>query len=485
MENIDDFMQRKFDSDDPAERFPFREEYWEQAQALIEADEQRRRKRRRFLFWWLCCGLLAGAGAWWLKSSPNPSGQMMDSGTSSEQSTAYTPPKSIMPDAALPETSKTTPGVSTAKDRTNQNPLGDLTNNNLDRLSNRVGDTQNQTEQNKLDKSPKNLVLNTINASKPPRQPGKKNERNKNLSNKTDKYSLTSTAQGPLPNVQQTDLPLPTPPKNNPEMPEHVQSATGENRVTNEDLSPVVDTEDGRRLSLLQALELPFPPARHAALLLPLKKIPQPFTSQLQPVHTRRLTVGADASVSSWTAGAGYAGGVHMRYQRQAPWSFLAGIQLRYQPLSPVAAPSDTTSGMVTVQYRYSFGVERTEWKRVPTGMHYLELPLAAHWQRGRLGLEAGVSPGVLLLVRENVEQTKETSLGGIETGTSRYNNGATSGFRKGYLSTFALAEFRVIPRLGLTLRGNYRPGSVLKPMGEFQPEKGFWNLDLGLRWRF
>ncbi len=66
MENIDDFMQRKFDSDDPAERFPFREEYWEQAQALIEADEQRRRKRRRFLFWWFSGAVLIGAGALWL-----------------------------------------------------------------------------------------------------------------------------------------------------------------------------------------------------------------------------------------------------------------------------------------------------------------------------------------------------------------------------------------------------------------------------------
>ena len=66
MENIDDFMQRKFDSDDPAERFPFREEYWEQAQALIEADEQRRRKRRRFLFWWFSGAALIGVGALWL-----------------------------------------------------------------------------------------------------------------------------------------------------------------------------------------------------------------------------------------------------------------------------------------------------------------------------------------------------------------------------------------------------------------------------------
>lgn len=480
MENIDDFMQRKFDSDDPAERFPFREEYWEQAQALIEADEQRRRKRRRFLFWWLCCGLLAGAGVWWLKSSPDPLAQGWTSGISSEQTTADAPLESTAPEA-----SNTTPEISIPKDNTPQNPSDDLTKSNIVPPSDRVGDRQHKPQQSTLDKSPKSLALNTSKASQPLVRPDRKSDSNKNLPDKTDKYSQKSTTKGQVQALQQTGLPLGMPPQNDPKTSDHIPPATTENAASNHAFSAAVDVSDRRRLRLLEALELPFPPARHAAFALSLKKMPQSFASPLQPVRTRRLTLGADAALSSWSAGAGYAAGVHIRYQPQAPWSFLAGIQLRYQPLSPVTAPSDTASGMVTVQYRYSFGVERTEWKRVPTGMHYLELPLAAHWQHGRLGLEAGVAPGVLLLVRGKVEQIKESSLGGIETGTSRYNNGAKSGFRKGYLSTFALAEFRIVPRLGLTLRGNYRPGSVLKPTEEFQPEKGFWNLDLGLRWRF
>ena len=64
MENLDDFMRKKFDTDAPVERFEFREEYWEQAQALLEAEEQRRRKRRRWLIWWIFAGLLVAVVSW-------------------------------------------------------------------------------------------------------------------------------------------------------------------------------------------------------------------------------------------------------------------------------------------------------------------------------------------------------------------------------------------------------------------------------------
>ena len=49
MENIDELMRQKFDSEDHGERFEFQEEYWEQAQVMLEQEEARRRRRRRRL----------------------------------------------------------------------------------------------------------------------------------------------------------------------------------------------------------------------------------------------------------------------------------------------------------------------------------------------------------------------------------------------------------------------------------------------------
>jgi len=66
VKNIDDLMQQKYDNDDPNGRFAFREEYWEQALALIEADEARRRKKRRWLLWWCLAGLLLVAAGYGL-----------------------------------------------------------------------------------------------------------------------------------------------------------------------------------------------------------------------------------------------------------------------------------------------------------------------------------------------------------------------------------------------------------------------------------
>ena len=59
MENIDELMRQKFNSEDPGERFEFQEEFWEQAQVLLEQEEQRRRRKIwLFLIFALCFVLL-------------------------------------------------------------------------------------------------------------------------------------------------------------------------------------------------------------------------------------------------------------------------------------------------------------------------------------------------------------------------------------------------------------------------------------------
>ncbi len=237
-------------------------------------------------------------------------------------------------------------------------------------------------------------------------------------------------------------------------------------------------------MALLQALELPFPPASGARKNLLLKKMPRQFAAEIKPVDHQRFVFSAGAALSSWKNGRGYTAGVFGNFPLHKQWSLSAGLQLRYLPLSAVSPLPDDPEP-ISVQYRYSFGFERTEWQRTTIGLHYLELPVAAHWQRGRLGLEAGVAPAILLRVKDLVKQIRETSLSGIETLTERSEAGEKTRFRSGYFSTYAAAEWRVVSRLGLTLRGNYRPGSILKPIDNTTLGKNAWGLDMGVRWRF
>ncbi|MCC6283643.1 MAG: hypothetical protein IT262_23765, partial [Saprospiraceae bacterium] len=240
-----------------------------------------------------------------------------------------------------------------------------------------------------------------------------------------------------------------------------------------------------KNILLLQALELPFPPASHTNnKLLLLKKMPKQYAVDIKPAQNQRITFDASFAVSSWKKDWGYTAGVMGYYPLGAHWSLGAGLQLRYLPLAPVG-PEPDSSENISVQYRYSFGFERTELRRSAFGLHYLELPIAAQWQRGRLGLEAGVAPAVLLLVRDQVTETKETSLTGVETLSARKTWGEKTNFRRGYLNTFIMAEWQVVSGLGLTIQGNYRPGSLRKPVENIVPEKGAWGLDLGMRWRF
>ncbi|MFN0037526.1 MAG: hypothetical protein ACKVUS_20890, partial [Saprospiraceae bacterium] len=130
MENIDDLMRQKFDSDNPSERFEFREEYWEQAQALLEQEEARRRRRWRW-GWLFFTGLLGAIGlCTWLwagqgrgdegLSHNGGAGQIPESGISKESGT--TSAKTETGSAAFrpPDTEAFTPNETRTKGKGKQ-----------------------------------------------------------------------------------------------------------------------------------------------------------------------------------------------------------------------------------------------------------------------------------------------------------------------------------------------------------------------------
>ncbi len=487
MENIDDFMQRKFDSDDPAERFPFREEYWEQAQALIEADEHRRLKRRRFLFWWFFSGLLVGAGALWLWLGQPGQASEWASGKDAAQPGVVTP--------AAPSLKNTLPGndksnIATTPGSTNASSESGSGNSlkNIDNQQDRVGEGQVQAGSTP-EKTKETLSVSALPGVRKPALAPPKNNRKAPAAEKPDSIEK-STVPGDPSSENNSPARAKTTEQNaaikqvTSILPDNQAPAPANVPVSPGDSTQATDAVPTVSVALLEVLELPFPRALRDRKNLVFHKTPKKYAAEIKPVSDKRFVWGAATSVSTWKSGTGYTAGIFGNYRLNAPWSLTAGLQLRYLP-PPTTDPLPDSSEQVSVQYRYSFGFERTEWRRTTVGLYYLEIPLAARWQRGRLGLEAGVAPGILLRARDQVTQTLESSLGGIETPTKRFETGEKSKFRRGYFSTFVLAEWRVVSRLGLTLRGNYRPGSILKPVENVEFEKYALGLDIGLRWRF
>ncbi|HOY06687.1 MAG TPA: hypothetical protein PLO67_14865 [Saprospiraceae bacterium] len=474
-------MQRKFDSDDPSERFPFREEYWEQAQALIEADE-RRRKRRRLLFWWLFSGMLAGIAAIWLWSGQTngPSGVASINTHNSEQTRSITPG----PETGTPGTTESTGTSDDASSSISETTI-------RKNIDNQYISTENPTEKPALkqDNEPENqrMLHHKTPASKLPHNrnalPDKALKTRKNVQGSRPENDMNVGANA------ETGVPAPVPgftvqPENNRE--------TRPNASVEADAVPpsstVLIAGDATAppilIRLLEALELPFPPAHYLKNLSP-RKIPSAPKPEIRPVHTNRFAWEAGAAASAWQAGTGFAGGFAGSYSLHGHWSLAAGVQVRYVPLTAVAPVATDSTENVSVQYRYSFGVERTESKRLVKNTVNLELPISAHWQKGRLGWSAGVAPGILLGARNTVVQTKETTLGGVQTLDGYTEKGQKAGFRNTYISLFGSAEWRVLPHVGLSFQGNYRPGSILKPAENVAPKKNFWFADLGVRWHF
>ena len=476
MENIDDFMQRKFDSEDPSERFPFREEYWEQAQALIEADE-RRRKRRRLLLWWLFSGMLAGIAAVWLwhgQTTTTPGAVMTD--TPEHVRTARPGTQNATSDlretpAASNKTSENT------GETTSENTRGGSMLQPENAAEKQELQTENQRNGNnktvmKDARSSRNLPGATV-------KMGGKPQKN-NLQTNVDSGSGTQNAAAVI-----------HPPAHSGQPNENQATPSSIEPVVN-DAIPATDPKNAEQeaiipeqIRLFEVLELPFLPARHSKSLL-LKKVPTAVRPEIKPVRTPRFAWEAGAAASVWKAGTGFAGGATGSYRLKGHWSVAAGVQMRYVPLSSGVEPVATDSSEnVSVKYRYSFGLERTETRRLLKSTLNLEIPISAHWQKGRFGWSAGVAPGILLGVGNRIVQTQETTLGGIKTIDEYPAKGSKTGFENTYISLFSAAEWRLLPHLGLSLQGNFRPGSILKPSEATVPEKNFWCMDFGVRWHF
>lgn len=429
MENkdrLDEFLQHKFAEDNPEQRFAFREEYWQQAQMLIEADE--RRKRRRGLFWWWMAGGLGLVliALWWMTGGTDYAGNPSGAGTS------------FTPEASAPVGKEDLEARVQQKPGHSGEPAPEST------VSKPSGRKQIQGNPPQMKDLPKH--------GRPERP-----KRGGIGSSMLDITSSSSPAIEKISNDQesrQASKGL-------------VPSMEGQHEIAQTQTNSETPEIKGNVPSKPMPLG---PPDFLPTHLRPLKRYPvlpemppatKPPVAEVKPRDKWRWQLGAVASVSSTNGylnqkDFGLGLGLSARLALwDSPFSLNADLQWR----SRKASVEDTIFIKNTAQSRYSFGYVRNIQERRTTFTRWLEIPVYLQYSRKQFGAEIGVMPVRLLALRGREDHYRQTSLEPEKVLVTSKNIKLTNRyFETSDLSLFAGIECRPTPRLGFGLRVHYQP---------------------------
>ena len=507
MENIDDLMRQKFDSDDPGERFEFQEEYWAQAQALLEREEERRRRWLwLFIGLWLAIALLA----WFLIDqsgilSQNKTG-IGDSTTSTEKTEKQINLEGA-PTLGEQET-KAEAGGQISSDRKEKHgsaiteaqasnkktsPLSQGNATYKSKNSNSKSQASDPKTRNKY-KSWKGLdqrnssetAVETSNLSEGTVTTGEAASSLLNTDPSQQSRNLQKQAGRPQDAIDERtknelnskDIPVTNQP---------INQLT--NQPINQSTNQPINQSTNQPITNLPTPLTPFPiPTRDVAP----KKVPvplkEPIANTPNPVSDKRFSFGlsmagaAYQKTESTDKWAGWVLGAFGDYRLNKNWSLMLGAQWRFLPGH--AAGEDSLNPVSVEQLRYSFGYKNELWQRETRGLHYLEIPFSVRWQKDRWGLEGGGAVGRLLAVQNQTKHTVSSSLEPTKTTITKFVKGNTQPYNQVNFSAFAGVAYRLNNRLSLTSRVQYRFTPVFKPDIERVKNKGFGHVEVGLRVR-
>ncbi len=528
-ENLDDLMRKKFDTDDPGARFEFREEYWEQAQAMLEADE-RKRKRRFLWWWWLGAGcLLLAVGGWF--GYAHSGGGTLGIEQTIEQPTA----EDVTNTQATNELDKNTDGSGTkiiesskagdpagqssaqgttahdtptvAKNRANQNtpaiPLGraDVSaRGSATGGAKTAGDTQtaagNRT--NKQAQTAQSGQAGKAGSKSPMRRNGQQPKSSGLLPATTNAASAADLPTG------NTGLPTTAIPPQTTGLPvgntaTAAQPTTGL-LVGNTGLTPTTATaqpaglpvDDAPKTSSMLVLQK-LPLIDFQALITPpyipfFPKAPQ-AEREIKPLREPRFSLGLGASAAAFfpknsAAQWGGTAGVFADYRLSRSFSLTAGVAWRYVPVGGLVADS-AYQPQVSEQFRYSFGYKQVRTSIRPQGLHTLELPLALRWHRGPWYLEGGATLSHLLGVRADLNEERSASLQPTPETSKKNIWTDTQPYRQMWISPMAGAGWQR-GRWSVSLRAVLFPLDVVPPIIPDDLRATGWrpSVDIGLRYR-
>lgn len=490
MENkdrLDEFMQRKFAEDEPENRIVFQEDYWLQAEALLEAGQ--RRRRRRFLWWLFTGGLGALLLLFWIFINPLDrenkisTAQQLRSGRDTTATTVRSEARPV----SGPE--------NTAATRTGEQPehgIEPVVKTGQVRATRTATPAKNTTETGN-----KPVSTYSVLPGNDPHDTGKPVRTSTDAPGKSPKIARIQPGQQAMPvahpaiNSGQTAKQPSTEPaaiqtltENLPDPAPVTPGGAGSAKPGNKPATPAAASpvRSFDRLPLVWPLlrlpARPFPGVR--------KNAPPPPVAVTEPHRDWEWQAGLTAGLSTPVGhlekeGAGTTGGLTLRIKRKgSPLSYNAGLGWRWrsgQFPDAVELPGSET-------LRYSFGYIQNSTIQRASGSHWLELPLYAQYHWNRLNVALGVMPTLLLYFQGKELNYRQTSLEPtpVETGSRsiHIDNEYLHQFRA---SAFAGMGWQPVNRLGIDFRVHYQPAT--KPVNPDVPlgnSHRVW-AELGLRY--
>lgn len=481
MEEFDDMIHRTLANDDSGAGFPFKEAYWEQAKALIEADERRRRWRRLF-FWWFGGSMLLltiGAVAWQTMAVSSASSTSMPANAPEIQSPA---PKSGHHNAgadAIGSTPAPTPSTTTAAPVNSATPAVSAAvvagahekpsgHNNLS--SNNPTQPRRQTMPSPAPKGANPVV------EPDPVRPLTFSANN--LAILPDQSTLNNIPSTPSATNDPAAVVTPMPITGQVPVP-----SSAEGQVWRRVLTP-----------------LPLRPERvhrqvEKPLVIPTEKPAMAETPTTQKVKTNPWSMGVTSGLG-WSTAQLY--DTKLNYHLGAtvsrkllPWlSVGLDAQARYVPgylnlgdstgssFLPTSDFDNFRPGLVvdnvTENNYYSFGSSNVTEVTLTRGLLWLETPVFAEVHYGKVSLKGGVMPQYLLAVRKQRDaETSAQLLVDKRYASNKFwdkaSNSAIDRFNIGYWGGLAWR-----PTRRLALEGRYH----VVPMNPLNPELALVNPD-------
>ncbi len=471
MNNLDHFFNQKLGSHgesatDFETRHPFLEQYWLDAEKLIEAEE----RRRRFFGWLAAAGLaILLAGSWYFLKK-NEAAKLTQTVVAQQVETDFSKNENIESTPNLTEqqissqyqnSNPTTHGSASLANRLIRNQLKSEVESTNQPITN-----NQSTNPGVISKNSSLISVNDI------RNVGGEADES-SVSHFSDEARKTVDDGQPIPNLIR-ELTA-----------KNFDSPSTESLEIQEPSAP----ESSSSQAVLPSFAVDFLP--NPLKFVHFSKIDRLEMAKVEAKFDNISKVVKSKNPSNWSfglLGGGYfmpenlgkknqfggAAGVFAEKKLVKNWSAFSEIRLRFRP----DEQRDSDKNETSERRRYSFGFERDTFSLARKSAFWLEIPLGLRFSKNKLATNFGFAPGFLTGIRGLRESFSQSSFErDLKKTASDQVWMADENYKKSYFSLFAGADFQLNRSFAATFRANY----LLQNLENNNETEGFQTSKLGL----